>query len=320
MLKFDVGNSPIRSMLASICLRRSKDAIDLPERTDRIHKVDFGSDEATHYTAMSDLVTGCLQEEAEHPVLGTYANILTKINALRQICNLGTIYRGQLPGPIGLGNPGTASQFLFEGMLSAGFAACTKCGSDLAKWEGSAASGKCDDNVIAIGQPRLATCGELICASCFAFCSNSNHLDGPACQHQPSCEFFAVNMSGSSAMARYSPDSQLPAKMKALQKDLLALPVMDKRYKFVIFVHTRSSNVFSIIFSFWTSTLDIVASALDRINLPYTRVDGTMPVKQRQQALKSFKEGSHLRAILMSLRCGSSGLVNLHIQKPFCRC
>ena len=230
MLKFDVGKSPIRSMLASICLRRSKDAIDLPERTDRIHKVDFGSEEATHYTNMSDLVTGCLQEEAEHPLLGTYANILTKINALRQICNLGTTYRGQLPGPIELGNPGTASQFLFEGMLSAGFATCTKCGSDLAKGEGSAASGKSDDSVIAIGQPRLATCGELICASCFAFWGNLDRLDGPACQHQPSCEFFTVSMSASSTIPRYTPDSQLPAKMKALQKDLFSLPVMDKRY------------------------------------------------------------------------------------------
>lgn len=232
MLKFDAGNSPIRSMLASICLRRSKDAIDLPERTDRIHKVDFGSDEATHYTTMSDLVTGCLQEEAEHPLLGTYANILTKINALRQICNLGTIYQGQLPGPIGLGSPGTASQFLFEEMLSAGFAACTKCCSDLAKGEGSTASAsdKSDDNVIAVAQPRLATCGELIFASCFAFCSHSDHLGGPTCQHQPFCEFFAVNMSGSFTMAKYTPDSQLPAKMKALQKDLLALPVVDTRY------------------------------------------------------------------------------------------
>ena len=320
MLKFDVSNSPIRSMLASICLRRSKDTIDLPERTDRIHKVDFGSDEATHYTVMSDLVTGCLQEEAEHPLPGTYASILTKINALRQICNLGTIYRGQLPGPIGLWNPGTASQSLFEGMLSAGFATCARCGSDLAKEEGSAASGKSGDNVTAIGQPRLATCGELICASCFAIWSNSDCLDGPACQHQPACELFAVNMSGSFTMARSTPDSQLPSKMKALQKDLLALPVMDKRYEFVICVHTRNSNAFSIIFSFWTSTLDVVATALEKINLTYTRVDGTMPVRQRQQALKSFKEDSHLRAVLMSLRCGSSGLGNLYLQKPLCRC
>ena len=32
-----------------------------------------------------------------------------------------------------------------------------------------------------------------------------------------------------------------------------------------------------------------------------------MPVKQRQQAIKSFNEDSHVRVILMSLRCGSNG-------------
>ena len=308
MLRNDVGNSSIRSILASICLRRSKNAIDLPERTDRIHKVDFEADGTAHYNAMSELVTGCLQEEAEHPFLGTYSNVLAKINALRQICNLGTFYQGQLPGPIGLGNRGTATQLLFEGMLSTGFAICIKCDSDLAKGDGSAASGMSDGVVIAVGQPRLATCGELICASCFTFWNTSNRLNLPACQHQPSCEFFAVNMSSSSSLPTYSPESSLPVKMKALQKDLLALPTMDKRYLLVTCVYTCDFNVFlSIIFSFWTSTLDVVATALDKIHFSYTRVDGTMPVKQRQQALKSFTEGSHFRALLISLRCGSTG-------------
>ena len=45
MLRQKIANSPIRSMLASICLRRSKKAIDLPERIDRIHKVDFAAHE-----------------------------------------------------------------------------------------------------------------------------------------------------------------------------------------------------------------------------------------------------------------------------------
>ena len=308
MLRNDVSNSPIRSLLASICLRRSKNAIDLPERIDRIHKVDFEADGATHYNAMSDFVTGCLQEEAEHPLLGTYSNILAKINALRQICNLGTLYQDQLPGPIGLGNRGTAAQFLFEGMLSAGHAICTKCDNDLIKGDGSAALSISDSDVIAVGQPRLSTCGELLCASCFTFWKNSNSLNWPVCQHQPSCEFFTVNMSSSSAVPTYTPESQLPVKMKALQKDLLALPIMDKRYFSVTSVYTWDLNAFlSIIFSFWTSTLNVVATALERIHFSYTRVDGTMPVKQRQQALKSFTEDSHPRAILISLRCGATG-------------
>ena len=229
MLRQNVGNSPIRSMLASICLRRSKSALDLPRRTDRIHKVDFAADEGTYYSSMSAYVTGCLQEEGDHSITGTYANVLAKINALRQICNLGTLYQGQLPGPIGLENRPATPQVLFEGMLSAGLAICIGCSSDLAKGDDSAALGiNCGDAIVT-GQPRLSTCGELLCASCSPSWNSPDSLEGPACQHQPSCEFFAVNMSISSAAPTHVPEGQLPVKMRALQKDLLALPKNDKR-------------------------------------------------------------------------------------------
>ena len=229
MLKHNIENSPIRSMLASICLRRSKKAIELPERIDRIHKVDFAEHESRHYKSSSAYVSGCLQEEVKHPLLGTYANVLAKINALRQICNLGTVYQGHLPGPISLGDRGTATQFLFEGMLSAGSAICTRCNSDLAKGDGSVISDTNESDAFVSGQPRMSTCGVLICASCLPSWNTSDTLNGPTCQHQPSCEFAAVDLSCPSTGPTYVPKSQLPVKMKALQKDLLALPEMDKR-------------------------------------------------------------------------------------------
>lgn len=49
--------------------------------------------------------------------------------------------------------------------------------------------------------------------------------------------------------------------------------------------------------------------ALDRVHIPYTRVDGTMPAKQRQLALERFVEDPCVRTILISLRCGSTGYV-----------
>ena len=229
MLRHNIGNSPIRSMLASICLRRSKKAIDLPGRIDRIHKVDFAAHESTHYNSSSAYVSGCLQDEVKYPLLGMYANVLAKINALRQICNLGTDYQVNLPGPIGLGNRGTATQFLFEGMLSAGSAICTRCNSDLARGDGSVVLDINDSDPFLTGQPRMSTCGVLICASCLPFWNTSDPLNGPTCQHQPSCEFAAVDISCPSTGPTYIPKSQLPVKMKALQKDLLALPEMDKR-------------------------------------------------------------------------------------------
>ena len=229
MLKHNVGNSPIRSMLASICLRRSKKAIDLPERIDRIHKVDFAAHESTHYNSSSAYVSGCLQEEVTYPLLGTYANVLAKINALRQICNLGTDYQVSLPGPVRFGNRGIATQFLFEGMISAGSAICTSCNNDLAKGDGSLSSDTSDSDPAVTGQPRMSTCGILICASCLPFWNTSDTLNGPTCEHQPSCEFAPVDISCPSTGPTHLSKSQLPVKMKALQKDLLTLPAVDKR-------------------------------------------------------------------------------------------
>lgn len=72
----------------------------------------------------------------------------------------------------------------------------------------------------------------------------------------------------------------------------------------------------SIVFSFWTTTLDLAGMALDQVHLPYTRVDGTTPSKQRQLALESFVEDPRVRTILISLRCGSTGYVKrLHLLK-----
>ena len=68
------------------------------------------------------------------------------------------------------------------------------------------------------------------------------------------------------------------------------------------------SNVgVSIIFSFWTSTLDVVGTALDELQLTYARVDGKMSSKKRQQALDSFMEDSRIRLILISIGCGANG-------------
>ena len=63
----------------------------------------------------------------------------------------------------------------------------------------------------------------------------------------------------------------------------------------------------SIIFSFWTTTLDLVSTALTDVNLVHTRVDGTLAPKQRQQSLESFVSDPSIRVILISLRCGANG-------------
>ena len=67
-------------------------------------------------------------------------------------------------------------------------------------------------------------------------------------------------------------------------------------------------------FSQFTTFLDIIQVALARESLAYTRFDGTMDLKKRQTAIKTFKDpnGPDGRpgpmVLLISLKAGGVGL------------
>ena len=226
MLKFDVPNPLVRSLLASICLRRSKKALDLPPRRDRIHKVDFDAKESEHYKAINERVIRFMVEETASKSPGMYSNVLARINWLRQTCNLGTYYRQQ---SYGVGSDILHSQEIFDSMLSAGVAICTVCGKDLSMADDSNEPPGSATEDPGSSQPRLFKCGKLICASCFALSRTSIFSNSGACQHLPPCVCLSVSPSDPSTTLTTAPSSSLPVKMRALQRDLREIPETDKR-------------------------------------------------------------------------------------------
>lgn len=222
-------HSPIRSLITSICLRRPKNVIVLPCRNDKLHKVDIELDEAVHYKNIEDDTAASLRQRPTDISLSSYANVLTKINYLRQICNLGTYYQGTPWPQLEHDDQSAASQGLFDGMLSTGVLICCKCDKDLLHGNLNSESllgGSEDSKQV---QPRLAECGELICPTCFArheITAKSNEL---RCKHRPSCQFFEVKASPSVAIGSTPPKFRLPTKIRALQNDILALPLKEKR-------------------------------------------------------------------------------------------
>ena len=226
MLKSDVSNSLMRSLLGSICLRRSKKTLDLPARRDRIHKVEFDPKESEHYKAINKCVTGFVVQETASKSSGMYSNVLARINWLRQICNLGTCYRQR---SYGIESDTLDPQELFDSMLSTGMAICTVCGKDLSMADDSdePPNGASEDPESS--QPRLLTCGKVICASCFSLSRTSMFSKFGACQHLPRCASSSVSLSNPLTTTTIAPCSSLPVKMKALQKDLQEIPETDKR-------------------------------------------------------------------------------------------
>lgn len=240
MLRHSAANSALRNMMASFCLRRSKQAIDIPSRRDTTHKVDFDAEEAANYKNINLRVTGFLEQEANQTNMRSYSNILTRINALRQICNLGTLYQGKKGEPENL----TAGmQQLFDGMISAGTALCCKCEKDLSEADEGDELGSRGINDIELSKIRMFTCGQVICASCFTISGMIMCPSDGRCQYQSLCKIFTVTSSSSSDLPEVKPSSRLPTKMRALQKDLLALPETDKRY----LLHSTETFAFSYI-------------------------------------------------------------------------
>ena len=64
-----------------------------------------------------------------------------------------------------------------------------------------------------------------------------------------------------------------------------------------------------LLFSQWTSCLDILEWLLEHLGLPYCRLDGSTQVADRQQLVNEFNaEGSELFIFLLSTRAGGQGL------------
>ncbi len=63
-----------------------------------------------------------------------------------------------------------------------------------------------------------------------------------------------------------------------------------------------------LVFSQFTSYLDIVEAGLKRHHLPYLRLDGSTPVPQRKKLVESFQDSAAPTVFLISLKAGGKGL------------
>ena len=66
----------------------------------------------------------------------------------------------------------------------------------------------------------------------------------------------------------------------------------------------------SLVFSFWTTTLDSIECALSSHGMTFARIDGSLSLPQRIAAIKRFQSDPALRIMLLSFGSGSVGYAN----------
>lgn len=217
----------LKKLITCIAIRRSSSTIDLPERIDEVHYLNFNPAERIKYEEVRAPTVKLLDQAIESGTWqsSSYLNALQGINALRMICNLGVTTRapvsqGLLPAEAinaDSWEPQDAQQ-AFEGLVIAGKTVCTKCSLDIRLLEYGTID--LDED----RPPELSKCICLICGSCLRKLEDSNQSMAAWCGHDTQCPATsistAINDHGIADAPRSAEIEQRPAKIRALVKDI----------------------------------------------------------------------------------------------------
>ena len=211
--------SKAKRLIRCIMLRRSLQAVTLPQRKDLVHYLDFSMEEAQVYTQSKSRATALLDETGGNI---SPLHIFSWINTLRMICNLGT--HAKLPeyhtGAFTRKWSVHAAQDMFNTLISTGAATCSSCSTDLATATTEVADREVANRDVsdADTQPQLASCGYLICRPCIEKQGVCTHCG----THSPAHELQSVSTLSSSLSIEVSDSmtATTPTKITALLQDL----------------------------------------------------------------------------------------------------
>ncbi|TKA61468.1 hypothetical protein B0A49_12576 [Cryomyces minteri] len=337
----------LRLLVDSITLRRLKDRIDLPARHEQIVRLNFSDEERALYECFAkdsaqkvNAVTGQdkgLQGRA-------YVHILRAILRLRQICAHGRemltdedmkIVEGiSYSNAIDLGDEDDEERpalndkqaydmlnLLRESDMDRCWTCKKKIGPKDADSDDDTTGNSTGRNGDAIGY--MTPCYQILCPICIdgfrkeveRKATADNHVVCPLCEQYVRVCFFELSQEKieedeeQRAMVRANPKLAKQVgryhgphtKTKALLEELRESQAWSV-------AHSGEAPMKSVIFSGWTSHLDLIQIALEDHGISFTRLDGTMRRPQRAAALTAFREDSNVTVILVSISAGGLGL------------
>jgi SNF2 family DNA or RNA helicase len=330
----------LRLLVDSFTLRRLKDRINLPPRHDHIIKLSFSPEEQQIYNIFaknaSDRVQVLTGNRTQSLGGKAYVHILQSILRLRLICAHGRELLSDEDMKITAGitkdsaidldsdendeKPALTAKQAYDTynlMRETNNDMCHLCNTKIGRSENAENEEK--DEVIG----HLTPCFHLICNGCITDfkkamddrAHGSLQTDCVICNQEIRTMYFGLKArkveEDEDARAEIKDDvkriKQLGhytgphTKTKALIEDLRASEAESN-------LMPDQPPIKSVIFSGWTSHLDLIQIALDDNGMSYTRLDGKMSRTARSAALDTFKNDQSVTIILVSISAGGLGL------------
>ncbi|KAI7744594.1 hypothetical protein M8C21_001722 [Ambrosia artemisiifolia] len=299
------GLKLVKAILRPLMLRRTKDTKDKEGRpilvlppTD-IQIIECEQSEAEHdfYDALFKRSKVQFDQfVAQGKVLHNYANILELLLRLRQCCN----------HPFLVMSRGDSQQFTDLNKLARRFldnnldssapnpskAYIQEVVNDIKNGENT----ECPICLESADDPVLTPCAHRMCRECLLSSWRSlSHGLCPICRQ----DLRKTDLITCPSDSKFRVDVE--KNWKESSKVLKLLECLDN-------IRKKGCGEKSIVFSQWTSFLDLLEIPLKRRNIGFLRFDGSLSQKNREKTLKEFSETTDKMVLLMSLKAGGVGL------------
>ncbi|KAH1190452.1 Helicase-like transcription factor CHR28 [Glycine max] len=325
-----------------------KPIINLPPKTIELSKVDFSIEERAFYTKLeSDSRSQFKAYAAAGTVSQNYANILLMLLRLRQACDHPLLVKDFDSDPVGKDSVEMAKNLPREMLinlfncLESTFAICLVCNDPpeepVITMCGHVFCYQCvseyltgDDNTCPSVNCKELIGDDLVFSKATLRSCISDDGGSVSFANSHLCDYSLVQQRDytSSKIKAVLEVLQSNCKLKISSSDLPNssggcrdspsldnLHVEDCDSDVRVTKHTRRYSesttegpIKAIVFSQWTSMLDLVETSLKQFGIQYRRLDGRMTLGARDKAVKDFNTEPEITVMLMSLKAGNLGL------------
>ncbi|KAK1467422.1 SNF2 family domain-containing protein [Colletotrichum melonis] len=304
------------ALMESLCLRRTKEVLDLPPLEERVVPLEFSPEERDQYDKTKKILMRTIKQKVGEVEKSSKFGLFQANLQMRILCNHGTFQK-----------PFSWHRRSYRLDLDEREAAVSALGQNA-----ELTCNGCHQPMPILGFNRLRNasekqCPHVFCSECLDdsdLSSSANPVSASRERHCPVCDNWKksakisstglgtiphVRVDGPALDARVLPDASAQTTSGADDADYFnTVGYSTKMEALIRDVQVDVSTTKSIIFSCWTRTLRLVAKHLEKVGVKYHRIDGDCPLSQRQEILGQFAEDEEKRVLIMTTGTGAFGL------------
>ena len=286
----------LQLLMNSICLRRKKEMtfvdLRLPALSEYVHRVTFQPHEQEKYDALAHKAKGTLDQyktrggKSGKGANVAYQHLLEVLLRLRQMCNHWKLCGKRITDLMAAIDEKGKVDLTPENLRTL---------QELLQLSISAQD-DCSVCLETLKQPMITTCAHVFCNDCIERVIETQHK----------CPLCRAELQDTESLVKPARDLGEEAPMEEPVDDTTSSKI--EALLHILKASHQKEGPKVVVFSQWTSFLDIIQYHLGLHGYQYTRLDGSMSVRNRDIALRRFDEDPDCTILLASLAVCSVGL------------